>query len=104
MDYETFLEYIEATQVKIICRTRAKRAEAVEILKELNPYLDTVFISQKYDATEFPYLGYDRSTNMWALWREWDADKLLTVDMLRELVRNPADKIEISCGSLEDVL
>ena len=104
MDYETFLEYIEATQVQIICRTRVMRAEAVSILKELNPYLDTTFISQEYDATKYPYLGYDRSTNMWALWKGWDTDKLLTVDALRELVSNPADKIEISCGSLEDVL
>lgn len=104
MDYETLLKYIEATKVRIICRTRAMRAEAVEILQELNPYLDTAFISQKYDATEFPYMGYDSSTHMWVLWKGWDADKLLTVDMLRELVGNPADKIEISCGSLEDVL
>ena len=104
MDYDTLLEYLEATQVRIICRTRKMRAEAVSILQELNPDVDIMFISQKYDATEFPYMGYDSSTHMWALWRGWDADKLLTVDALRELVRNPADKIEISCGSLEDVL
>lgn len=104
MDYDTLLEYIEATQIRIICRTRKMRAEAVGILKELNPSLDTLFISQKYDATEYPYLGYDRSTNIWALWKRPSATQVLTVDALRELVRNPADKIEISCGSLEDVL
>lgn len=104
MDYDTLLEYIEATQIRIICRTRKMRAEAVGILKELNPSLNTVFISQKYDATEYPYLGYDRSTKIWALWKSPSATQLLTVDALRELVRNPADKIEISCGSLEDVL
>ena len=104
MDYDTLLEYIEATQIRIICQTRAKRAEAVGILKELNPSLDTTFISQKYDASEFPYMGYDRSVNEWALWKSPSATQMLTVDALRELVRNPADKIEISCGSLEDVL
>lgn len=104
MDYKTLLEYMEDTQVQIICHTKEQRAEAVDILKELNPDLDTSYISQVFDASDYPYMGYDGAENVWVLWKGWDADKLLTVDMLRELVGNPADKIEISCGSLEDVL
>ena len=104
MDYKTLLGYMEDTQVQIICRTREQRAEAVDILKELNPDLDTTFISQKYDASEFPYMGYDGGANEWALWRSWDCDKLMTVETLRELVDNHADEIELACGSLEDVL
>ena len=68
MDYKTLLGYMEDTQVQIICRTREQRAEAVDILKELNPSLDTTFISQKYEASEFPYMGYDGVTDEWALW------------------------------------
>lgn len=60
MDYKTLLEYMEATKLQIICRTKKQRAEAVDILKELNPSLDTTFISQKYNASEFPSMGYDR--------------------------------------------
>lgn len=104
MDYKTLLEYMEDTKVQIICRTRKQRAEAVDILKELNPSLDTTFISQKYDASEFPYMGYDRGMNEWALWKSWDCDKLMTVEALRDLVYDHADEIELTCGSLEDVL
>lgn len=104
MDYKTLLEYMEATTLQIICRTKEQRAEAVDILKELNPSLDTTFISQKYDASEFPYMGYDGGVNEWALWRSWDSGKLMTVETLRELVDNHANEIELTCGSLEDVL
>ena len=104
MDYKTLLEYMEATKLQIICRTREQRAEAVDILKELNPSLDTTFISQKYEASEFPYMGYDGVTDEWALWRDWDSGKLMTVETLRELVDDHADEIELACGSLEDVL
>lgn len=104
MDYKTLLEYMEATKLQIICRTKEQRAEAVDILKELNPSLDTTFISQKYDASEFPYMGYDGGVNEWALWRSWDSGKLMTVETLRELVDNHANEIELTCGSLEDVL
>lgn len=104
MDYKTLLGYMEDTQVQIICRTREQRAEAVDILKELNPSLDTTFISQKYDASEFPYMGYDGGVNEWALWRSWDSGKLMTVETLRELVDDHANEIELTCGSLEDVL
>lgn len=104
MDYKTLLRYMEDTQVQIICRTREQRAEAVDILKELNPSLDTTFISQKYEASEFPYMGYDSGANEWALWRNWDSGKLMTVETLRDLVYDHADEIELACGSLEDVL
>lgn len=104
MDYKTLLGYMEDTQVQIICRTREQRAEAVDILKELNPDLDTTFISQKYEPSEFPSMGYDGMRDEWALWRNWDSGKLMTVETLRELVDNHADEIELACGSLEDVL
>ena len=104
MDYKTLLEYMEATKLQIICRTKEQRAEAVDILKKLNPSLDTTFISQKYNASEFPSMGYDRMADEWALWRNWDSSKLMTVETLRELVDDHADEIELACGSLEDVL
>lgn len=104
MDYKTLLGYMEETQVQIICRTKEQRAEAVDILKELNPDLDTSYISQVFDASDYPYMGYDRMAGEWALWRNWDSSKLMTVETLRELVDNHADEIELACGSLEDVL
>lgn len=104
MDYKTLLEYMEDTQVQIICHTKEQRAEAVDILKELNPDLDTSYISQVFDASDYPYMGYDGAVNEWALWRTWDSGKLMTVEMLRDLVYDHADEIELSCDSLEDVL
>ena len=49
-------------------------------------------------------MGYDGVTDEWALWRDWDSGKLMTVETLRELVDDHADEIELACGSLEDVL
>lgn len=66
--------------------------------------MDTTFISQKYNDSEFPSMGYDRIADEWALWRNWDSSKLMTVETLRELADDHANEIELACGSLEDVL
>lgn len=104
MDYQTLLEYMTATQARILCRTKEQRAEVVNILKDINPVLNPSYIGQEFNASDFPYIGYDALTNFWALWRYLDTNKVLTVEELRDLVYDHADEVELSCDSLEGVL
>lgn len=102
MNYDEITSYMKNHKALIYCPDLDTRQEVISVLLDLNPRVDTHYLSQTYGPESWPCIGV--AMDEWCLYTGTDGYKLLSVDQFRDLVYGADLSIELAPASLEDVL
>lgn len=102
MNYDEITSYMKNHRALIYCPDLDTRQEVISVLLDLNPRVDTYYLSQTYFPGSWPCVGV--GVDVWCLYTAADGYKLLSVDQFRDLVYGADSSIELASTSLEDVL
>ena len=102
MNYAEITAYMKNHRALIDCPNLNIRQEVISILLDLNPRVDTQYLSQTYSPESWPCVGV--GVDAWCLYTAADDYKLISADQFRDLVYGADLSVELAPASLEDIL